>query len=125
MEYAGTESILVVDDEAILLEMASEILSVAGYQVQTASSGNEALNHLKSRKFDLLFTDVIMPGMTGYRLVKEAGEIDPDMKVVLTSGYQVSHEQTDVDPEILEAVVQKPYGDKKLRRAIRFALDKE
>jgi CheY-like chemotaxis protein len=123
LEYSGTESILVVDDEEILLEMAREILLVAGYQVDTASNGADALNMLKQKPYDLLFTDVIMPGMTGYRLVKEAAQVAPDTKVLLTSGYQVGHEQTDIDPELIAKVVQKPYGDKKLRKAVRDCLD--
>ena len=123
MDYSGTESILVVDDEDILLEMAREILLVAGYKVDTANSGPDALNKLKEHQYDLLFTDVIMPGMTGYRLVKEAALIAPDTKVLLTSGYQVGHEQTDIDPDLINNVVQKPYGDKKLRKAVRQCLD--
>lgn len=123
MQFTGDESILVVDDEEILLEMAGEILQTAGYQVTKANSGPKAVALLENNQFDLLFTDVIMPGMTGYQLVKEASKLAPDMKVLLTSGYQVGYEQTDIDGKLLETVVSKPYGDLKLCRAVRTALD--
>ena len=125
MQFTGEESILVVDDEEILLEMACEILQTAGYTVTKANSGHKAVELLEKNQYDLLFTDVIMPGMTGYQLVKEAAKIAPNMKVLLTSGYQVGYEQTDIDSKLLETVVSKPYGDLKLCRAVRNALDGE
>ena len=125
MQFSGSESILIVDDEEILLEMANEILQTAGYKTATANNAMKALELLREDSFDLLFTDVIMPGMTGYQLVKEAQKIAPDMKILLTSGYQVGYEQTDIDSKLLDAVVSKPYGDLKLCRAVRNILDEE
>ena len=125
MQFSGTESILIVDDEEILLEMANEILHTAGYKTATANNAMRALELLHEDSYDLLFTDVIMPGMTGYQLVKEAQKIAPDMKILLTSGYQVGYEQTDIDSKLLDAVVSKPYGDLKLCRAVRNILDEE
>lgn len=122
-EFNGTESILVVDDEATLTELAAEILTDAGYAVTTAHDGEEALKYLANGSYDLLFTDIIMPGMTGYRLVKEVETLYPHMKILLTSGYQIRKETNDISPELLEKIVSKPYGDKKLLRAIRLCLD--
>ena len=125
MQFSGNESILIVDDEEILLEMANEILQTAGYTTATANNAMSALELLREDSYDLLFTDVIMPGMTGYQLVKEAQKIAPDMKILLTSGYQVGYEQTDIDSKLLDAVVSKPYGDLKLCRAVRNILDED
>lgn len=125
MQFSGSESILIVDDEEILLEMANEILQTAGYKTATANNALKAIELLGENDFDLLFTDVIMPGMTGYQLVKEAQKIAPDMKILLTSGYQVGYEQTDIDSKLLDAVVSKPYGDLKLCRAVRNILDED
>ena len=123
MQYSGTESILIADDEEILLGMANEILETAGYKTDTANNGEKAVDLLSTNRYDLLFTDVIMPGMTGYQLVKEAQKINPDMKILLTSGYQVGYQQTDIDQKLLDEVVSKPYGDLKLCRAVRKILD--
>ncbi len=125
MQFSGSESILIVDDEDILLEMANEILQTAGYKTNTANNAIKAIDLLNSNTYDLLFTDVIMPGMTGYQLVKEAQRIAPDMKILLTSGYQVGYEQTDIDPKLLDEIVSKPYGDLKLCRAVRKILDED
>ena len=125
MQFSGSESILIVDDEDILLEMANEILQTAGYKTQMANNAPKAIDLLKENTYDLLFTDVIMPGMTGYQLVKEAQKIAPDMKILLTSGYQVGYEQTDIAPKLLDTIVSKPYGDLKLCRAVRNVLDED
>ena len=125
MQFSGTESILIVDDEDILLEMANEILQTAGYKTTTANNAIKAIDLLNENSYDLLFTDVIMPGMTGYQLVKEAQRIAPDMKILLTSGYQVGYEQTNIEPKLLDEIVSKPYGDLKLCRAVRKILDED
>ncbi len=125
MQFSGEEAILIVDDEEILLDMAGEILETAGYHITKAASGQKALDLLHDHEYDLLFTDVIMPGMTGYQLVREASQLAPKMKVLLTSGYQVGYEQADIDQKLIDNVVSKPYGDLKLCRAIRNALDED
>ena len=122
-ELRGTESILVVDDEPVLTELAAEILSDAGYQVKTSYSGEEALRLMSNFDFDMLFTDVIMPGMTGYRLVKEVLDQYPNTKILLTSGYQLRNKSPDIPEKLLNNVVTKPYGDRKLLRAVRACLD--
>lgn len=122
-EFSGTESILIVDDEQILTELAAEILGDAGYEVAKAFNGEDALKALSERNFDLLFTDIIMPGMTGYRLVNEVIEKYPDIKILLTSGYQIRNQHQSVPEELLTKVVTKPYGDRKLLKAIRECLD--
>ena len=93
------------------------------HKVAKAFNGEEALQILTETKIDLLFTDIIMPGMTGYRLVNEVNAKYPDVKVLLTSGYQIRSKNNLVSQELLSKVVTKPYGDLKLLRAIRECLD--
>src|SRR5260370_20221334 len=86
---AGSERILVVEDNEDLLQVTSAMLTTFGYQVLCARNGAEALHMLESgQEFDLLFSDVVMPnGMNGVDLAREATPLTKDIKVLLTSGY--------------------------------------
>lgn len=81
------EKILVVDDEEVLRNLASEVLSEEGYQVSLASSGQEALERMKQKTFDLVIADLKMPGMDGMELLKRIKEKDKEMQVILLTSY--------------------------------------
>lgn len=79
--------ILVVDDEELVRQSLVEILKLEGYEVQSVSSGNEALDSLQSEDFDLVMLDLRMPGMDGLDVLRETGRIAPDTKVILLTGH--------------------------------------
>ena len=79
MEVPGHENILVVDDEIELREAISAYLSQEGYEVQQASSGEEALDLLKKNAFDILITDMKLPGLDGNTVLQEALAIYPEI----------------------------------------------
>lgn len=81
------EKILVVDDEVKVCDFLSEVLSQEGYQPETADSGRKALELLRQKGFDLLITDLMMPEMDGLRLLELAREEDPDLAVLVITGY--------------------------------------
>lgn len=83
-EYA---KILVADDEAMMRNLLLKILESEGYQVTVVSAANEALEKLKVEKYDLLLTDVKMPGMTGFDLLKQVKIEWPEMVVIIMTGY--------------------------------------
>ena len=87
---AGT--VLVVEDDAEVLQVAVETLRALGYDVLTASDGPSALNKLRlGRTIDVLFTDVVMPkGMSGIELARRARELNPELRILLASGYPAS-----------------------------------
>ncbi len=89
-ETAGT--VLIVEDEPAVLEVASDIFDSLGYDVVTATDANEALKVLEgSPSIDILFSDVIMPnGMNGVELARKAREMRPTLKILLASGYPMS-----------------------------------
>ena len=89
-DTAGT--VLIVEDEPAVLEVASDIFDSLGYDVVTATDANEALKVLNdSPSIDVLFSDVIMPnGMNGVELARKAREMRPDLKILLASGYPMS-----------------------------------
>jgi CheY-like chemotaxis protein len=119
----GRESILVVDDEVTLLDVASTILSKWGYDVTCAQNGELALEVLRSKPVDLILSDVVMPKMTGYELANIVREKYPLTKIQLISGYnEVMGSQVE-DATLLENQILKPYDAKTLLMKIRTLLD--
>lgn len=86
---SGQETILMVDDEELLLTMGEIILSEYGYTVLTASSGQRALELVTGRepRIDLVITDLVMPGMSGRELIEHLREVSPATRILCTSGY--------------------------------------
>ncbi len=128
----GDETILVVDDEEALAEIAVIYLNDLGYKTLTASSGMQALRVLaENGDIDLLFSDVIMPGdMDGYQLAVEAQKNQPSLKVLLSSGFTRKKEETSNGDgpryaELARCLLTKPYDKAELATAIRKALDVE
>lgn len=106
----GNNTILIVDDEELILSMADTVLSEYGYTVLTASSGSHAIEILKKHKdnIDLIVTDLVMPQMSGRELVEEVLKICPKIKILYTSGFvrPTSKEE--------ENYLQKPFTSQEL-----------
>ncbi len=121
----GDEHILVVDDEEVLVDVISGILTFIGYHVTTCNSSNEALVKFAAAPadFDLVLTDMTMPDLTGIQLSNRLREIQPDIPIVLCTGY--SHQLINRRPEELglKAIVMKPIQTGELARTIRKVLD--
>ncbi len=112
------ETILVVDDEPALRNVAAEILRLAGYHVLMASDGDEALDTLACHAVDLVLSDVIMPYMDGYQLAKHIGQLYPEVKVQLASGYSDNrHIEVGVD-QLHKTLLHKPYSSFELMSRI-------
>lgn len=124
----GRETILLVDDEESLRDLAKEILSTFGYTVITASDGEGALEIYRREKdkIHLIILDVIMPGMGGMRCLEGLQSIDPEVKVVIATGYTPEGEGP--AKAVLEGeaggYISKPYDMRELLRVVREALDK-
>jgi two-component system cell cycle sensor histidine kinase/response regulator CckA len=122
---AGSETILLAEDETVVRDLVQEILEQAGYTVLAAPDGREALKLSKTHSggIDLVVTDVVMPGMSGRDLAERLWLSRPDTKVLYISGY------TDVDvfdPGVLDpgsAFLQKPFSASDLAQRVRQVLD--
>ena len=114
--------VLVVDDEESLCELACDWIESLGYAVTAAHSPAEALEQLDKQHFDILFTDVVMPGnMDGVALAREAVKRQPQLRVLLASGY-AQGQQDSID--LLGAMLNKPYRKNQVRLALE-ALQEE
>ena len=80
-------SILVVDDEVALTKLTAEILEGQGHKVETAYNANEALDKFKDYSFDILISDVVMPGLNGFELADKVKKDYPEIKIIMVSGY--------------------------------------
>ena len=123
-DYSGHEAILVVDDEDALCNLANDILVKHGYKVLCASSAEQALEILETETVDLLFSDVIMPGMDGYELASRVNENYPDIKIQMASGFTDIRHNCEFDEKMHQQRLLKPYSSKVLLHRIRALLDR-
>jgi|GEM_PF-770914 len=121
----GTETILLVDDEKMVLEVGREMLEFLGYRVYAAGSGQEALaGYMEKRKeIDLVILDMIMPGISGGETFNRLREINSDAKVLLSSGYSINGEAKTIMDRGCNGFIQKPFQLSKLSRKVREMLD--
>jgi PAS domain S-box-containing protein len=120
-ERAGSERVLVVEDEPDLMDMAAALFTSMGYEVVTAAGGREAIALLEQGGIDILFSDVMMPnGMNGIELASYTREHYPDVKIMLASGYPLPalRQQHGGDLSAF-AFVHKPYRLADLARTLR------
>jgi nitrogen-specific signal transduction histidine kinase len=118
----GSQTILFVDDEDLLLTMGQAILSAYGYRVLTANSGQKALEIMgrPDTRVDLVITDLVMPAMSGRELVEHIQRLAPNVPVLRTSGY-VSGSSWQQD----EGYLQKPFTSQDLLLKVKNALSSE
>jgi PAS domain S-box-containing protein len=123
----GKGNILYVDDETMLLEVGSELLEMVGYKVQSADSGQKAIDIFQKDKdkIDLVLFDMIMPGMNGGELFDKLKEIRPDIKTILSSGYSIDGKAQEIMERGCNGFIQKPFDVKSLSRKIKDILEGE
>ncbi len=125
-QVGGTETILFVEDEELLLESVGQILESKGYRVYTAQDGKEAVKIYtqRAKEIDLVLTDLGLPGITGKEEFKKLKEVNPDVKVILASGFFEPNIKSELLKAGAKAIIQKPYVPDDILRIIRAVLDK-
>ena len=123
----GTGTVFLVDDEEVILEVGKHLLEAIGYRVLTARDGKEAIEiYTNNRdKIDLVILDMVMPRMGGGEAYDKMKEISPNIKVLLSSGYSIDGEATEILERGCDAFIQKPFKMKDLSQAIRKILGKK
>ncbi|MGA6925273.1 MAG: response regulator [Desulfosarcina sp.] len=121
----GSETVLLVDDEEMIVEIGQALLQKLGYHVIAAKNGEEALAMMRLRKadIDLVILDMIMPGLDGGKTFDCIREICPTMPVVLSSGYNVSGQAEKILQRGCNGFIQKPFSLSELSQQLRKVLD--
>ncbi len=101
--------ILAVDDEPQIIELLSVMLEEQGYKVVTCSNAQEALGRIESDSFDLVLTDLSMPGYSGMELAKRIGSISPATPVILLTGWSSDLDKEELRKNGIRAVINKPF----------------
>ncbi|MBW2610523.1 MAG: PAS domain S-box protein [Deltaproteobacteria bacterium] len=121
----GGETILLVDDEDMVIEAGEQILPKLGYEVLLARGGQEALELYRQNhdKIDMVLLDMVMPDLGGGETYDRMKEINPDVKVLLSSGYSIDGQAKEIMDRGCDGFIQKPYTLKKISGAIREVLE--
>ena len=124
-ELSGVETILMVDDEEAIRRMVSDFLEQLGYQVICAANGEEALKKYNRNRdqVDLVILDLGMPGMGGNKCLKKLLALNPDLKVLIASGYSANGKVADTINEGAAEYLAKPFRLGNLQAKVRKVLD--
>jgi PAS domain S-box-containing protein len=122
----GHETILVVEDEAIIRELLQNALENVGYKVILASDGEQALKTFRAQResIDCVLLDMVLPNMDGAEVYAAMRELDPDVRVILCTGYSLRGPIEEMLRQGVAAVLRKPFQIEELGSVLRAVLDK-
>jgi PAS domain S-box-containing protein len=123
----GTGKVLLVDDEEVVLEVGQELLEATGYTVLTAKDGKEAIKVYRKNRdnIDIVVLDMVMPNMGGGEAYDRMKEMNPNVKVLLSSGFSIDGEASEILERGCSGFIQKPFTMKELSGEIGKILGKE
>ncbi|MCK4538889.1 MAG: response regulator [Candidatus Krumholzibacteria bacterium] len=125
-ERGNGETVLIIDDEPMVLDIGYEMLEKLGYKAMTAGEASRGMKYFKERQkdIDIVLLDIIMPGVDGKEVLREIRVIRPDVPVILSSGYDKSVLTGELSIDDCTTFMQKPYSMEDLGRALHNALGK-
>ena len=123
--FEGTGTVLLVDDEEMILKVGRPMLEKLGYQVVTAGGGKQAVDLVaqKGAEFDIVILDLVMPGMDGGRVFDRIHALRPRLPVILSSGYSINGQADDIMQRGCAGFIQKPFDIFALSRKLRKVLE--
>jgi len=116
----GSETLLLIDDEPLIIDVESKMLQRMGYRVLTAGNGNQAIEIYRQNKgaIAMVILDMIMPQLSGGEVYDRLKKIDPQVKVLLSSGYSVDSQAAEILRRGCNGFIQKPFGPEALSKKI-------
>jgi two-component system cell cycle sensor histidine kinase/response regulator CckA len=120
----GSETVLLVDDEQLIIDVGSKLLQKMGYRVLTAGNGKQAIEIYRRNKgaIAIVILDLIMPQVSGGEVYDRLREIDPQVRVLLSSGYSVDGQAAEILKRGCNGFIQKPFRPDALSKKIRAIL---
>ena len=115
------QSVLIVDDNSELCETLADVLEMAGFNVESAKGGEEGIEKVKERFFDVVVLDVMLPGMNGVEAFKEIKKINPKTKAIIMTAYALEELIKEAIAECVFAVLHKPFDMDKMLDLIERA----
>jgi CheY-like chemotaxis protein len=126
-KYGDSETILLVDDEDLILNVGKALLENLGYKVIVAKGGEQAIEYMKKKgnQVALVILDMVMPKMDGGMTFDQIRELYPSVPVILSSGYSLDGQATQIMQRGCNGFLQKPFGLSELSQKIRKTLGGE
>ena len=125
MEAVGKVRILVVDDEEIVCDMLFDALSQTGYTVKTAKDGNDAIAQIENEPFEIVITDLKMPGMSGMELLQRVQKINPDICVLIITAYSTIESAVGAMKQGAYDYICKPFELEEMKVVIERAVERQ
>ena len=122
--FAGSETVLLVDDEELIIDVGVQLLQKMGYRVMTATNGDQAIEIYSRNKesIAIVILDLVMPRISGGEIYDRLKAIDSNVKVLLSSGYSVDGQATEILNRGCDGFIQKPFRLDELSKKIRVVL---
>ncbi len=123
----GTGTILLIDDEEMVLDVGAQLLGSLGYTTIKARNGVDAIDLFKrdTGSIDMVFLDIVMPGMSGRETYDRLKKLNPNVKVLLSSGYDIDTQANEILDRGADGFIQKPYALQDLSEKIKTIMGKE
>lgn len=116
---------LVIDDKKIIGDLFEVTLAYIGHEIKVTQNGDEGVNLVKDDRFDVVFCDIIMPDRDGVSVLEEIKDIQPDLPVIMMSGYSLEEQRQRIRELGASGFLDKPFEMDDVRKAVKLAVGKE
>jgi DNA-binding NtrC family response regulator len=123
LQEANGARILVIDDDDSVRDILSQMLKAKGHRVVAASGGEEGIEHFKNGNFDLVFTDLGMPKVSGWEVGKAIKGINPRIPVAMITGWGMELSRAKMSENGIDLVISKPFDFDRVLRLVSEALE--